>query len=266
MVSRKLSRTKYLIAAGITAAIFFSGFFLGLVVENKRVDLMDTLYKEHTVAFSSSQLQFDYLNEIIGEESCDLVFDSYHRALEDLGKTTEKLEKYSETEKINEGEFDLLKREYLLSEIKFWLLARKIKERCHVDMMPVMYFHTKKEFCPDCDEQSFILNYLKKKYGQRLLIFSFNTYDANEPMIELLKSAHDIKELPTVIIGDKKFDGFTSKDELELAICEKYVDKTDCPSPEEIAEIEEELEQEMQEDENEESEKMEIVREPISTE
>ena len=248
MVRRRMSRTKYLIAAGITAAIFFSGFFLGLVIENKRVDLMNSLYTEHTVAFTSSQLQFDYLNEIIGEESCDLIFDSYHRALEDLGKTTEKLEKYSETEKINEDEFNLLKREYLLSEIKFWLLARKIKDRCHVDMVPVMYFHTKKELCPDCDQQAFVLDYLKKKYGQRLLIFSFSTYDTSEPMIELLKSAHEITELPTVIIGDEKFDGFTARTALERTICSQYVDKSDCPESEP------------------DEEKLEIVREPIVAE
>ncbi|MBD3259519.1 hypothetical protein GF371_02700 [Candidatus Woesearchaeota archaeon] len=257
MVVRKASKTKYLIAAGITAAIFFSGFFLGLVVENKRVDLMDALYKEHTIAFSSSQLQFDYLNEIIGEESCDLVFDSYHRALEDLGKTTERLEKYSETEKINEDEFDMLQREYLLSEIKFWLLARKIKERCHVDMVPVMYFHNKKEFCPDCDEQSFILSYLKKKYGQRLLIFSFSVYETNEPMIDLLKSAHDIKEMPTIIVGEKKFDGFTGKDVLEETICERYVNKEGCPEQE--LELEDDVEAEVPED-------LEIIREPLTAE
>ncbi len=43
MLQRKISKEKYVIAAIITAAIFFMGFFLGLVVENKRVDVMSDL-------------------------------------------------------------------------------------------------------------------------------------------------------------------------------------------------------------------------------
>ncbi|MCK4669685.1 MAG: hypothetical protein KAT43_00670 [Nanoarchaeota archaeon] len=230
MLQRKISKEKYVIAAIITAAIFFMGFFLGLVVENKRVDVMSDLYQEHTVAFSSSQMQYEYLSEFTSNETCNSVFDTYYRSLEDLDKTQRRLESFSKNEKINHKQFDLLKREYLLSEIKFWLLAKKIKDQCNSDMVPLLNFHSDPKICPDCDEQSFVLNYLKKKFGQKLLIFSFNLKDINEPMVNVLKMSYNVTSLPTLIVEDLKFEGFTARDELEPAICARLTDPLEgCP-------------------------------------
>ncbi|MBW3013899.1 hypothetical protein KY335_01505 [Candidatus Woesearchaeota archaeon] len=229
MLKRKISKEKYVIAAFITAAIFFMGFFLGLVVENKRVDLMTDLYQEHTVAFSSSQMQYEYLNEFINNETCDSVFETYYTSLEDLDKTQRRLEDYSKNEKINHKQFDLLKREYLLAEVKFWLLAKKIKDKCDSNMVPLLNFHAPAEECPDCDEQSFVLSYLKKKFGQKLLIFSFNLKDINEPMVNILKLSYNVTELPTIIVDDQKFHGFSIRDDLEPAICSRLIDPIeDC--------------------------------------
>lgn len=227
MLKRKISKEKYIIAAIITAAIFFMGFFLGLVVENKRVDAMTELYQEHTVAFSSSQMQYEYLNELTSNETCETIFQTYYRSLEDLDKTQRRVEDYSRNEKINHKQFDLLKREYLLSEIKFWLLAKKIKDRCGSNMVPLLNFHAPARDCPDCDEQSFVLNYLKKKFGQKLLIFSFNLEDVNEPMVDILSLSYNVTEVPTLVVDDTKFEGFTTRDKLEPAICSRLPGNTE---------------------------------------
>ncbi len=229
IVTRSVDRRKYILAGVITLGIFLLGFLFGMVVENKRVDLGESIYKEQTVDFASSQLQFDYLSEFVSEENCGFAFDSYYNSLRELDRGSERLAEYSENERINEKEFILLRREYLLSEIKFWLLAKKIQSVCKVDMVPVLNFHSDDDECPRCGDQAFVLTYLKKKFGERVLIFSFSLKDIGEPAVSMLKTSHNITQIPTIVVNEIKFDGFTERNELEKEICNNLNDKKDCP-------------------------------------
>jgi len=228
MVERKVAKEKYIIAGIITSIIFLLGMSLGLVVENKRVDLLDTVYRDEAVRLQSSQLQYEFIQSNIDNESCAFVFDTYHQSLKALDDATVRLESYSTNEKINERQFDILKREFLLTEIRYWLLADEIKKVCDVDMVPILYFHDLKEDCPDCDAQSFILTYLKKKFGQQVLIFSFSVADTNEPMVDLLQYQFDVQQYPTVVVNKNKTDGFATKEILESQICSQLRDSKEC--------------------------------------
>ena len=225
-----MNKGLYIGAAVITAFIFFTGFFLGLVIENERVDYMDDLYREHTISFTSSQLQFEYLSEAINEDTCNAVFSSYSRSLDELGKAQEKLETYSEDEKINEEQFDLLKRDYLLTQLKFWFLAKQLKNACpDLDVASLLYFHGPAKYCSDCDSQSFVLDYLKKRYKQDVLIFSFDAIESNEPMVEILKTTYNITELPTIIVQDEVLYGKQSSQAIEGVLCKYYNSNELCP-------------------------------------
>ncbi len=219
MVKRHISKDKYVVAGIITLVIFCMGIFLGMVVENKRVDLLETVYRQEAVHFQSSQIQYDFIQSHISNSSCGFVFDAYHQSLKDLDDTTVRLEAYSTNERINSGQFDILKREFLLTEIKYWLLADQIKEVCAVDMVPILYFHDTQKACPECDGQSFVLTYLKKKFGQNVLIFSFSVSDTNEPMVELLKTEFNITQTPSVVVNNFRTSGYVSRTDLEKQIC-----------------------------------------------
>ncbi len=219
---RKISKEKYLVAALITFGVFLLGLLLGLVVESKRVSYIDGLDREQKLGYESLQLQYAFIDQLSQEKNCDAVSKTFALTVDSLESSRIKLESFDEDSSLNRHDFDLLKREYVLAQIRFWLLEKKKKELCGTESVSVLYFFTDSKTCPKCDEQSFILTYLKKRFKDKLLIFSFDSKLEGEPMINLLKSTYEIYTYPTLIIDGDKHEGFTTKYELLKIICTYY--------------------------------------------
>ncbi|MBS3118759.1 hypothetical protein J4417_03715 [Candidatus Woesearchaeota archaeon] len=229
MLQRKISKGKFIFAFLATCAIFALGLLLGLVIEGKRINYTNQAYQSHEVNFISSQLQYDYLLSLKDQTSCPTVYNGLDSNLFNLDKTREKIEIYSQDNKINQEEFELLKRQYTLEELRYWFLAGHVKEVCGKGMVRILYFYSDDETCPGCGEQGFVLNYLKKKFGQQLLIFSIDE-KMNEPLIELLKGQYNVVKYPTLIIEGAKADSdnFVAKDDLLKRICYYSEDRENC--------------------------------------
>jgi len=104
------------------------------------------------------------------------------------------------------------------------MLAKKTKEMCDYDVVTLLYFYSNDEECADCTEQSFVLTYLKKLFGDKLLIFSFNSEITEEPMIGILKTAYGLESYPALVIDDDLFTGYQSNDDLMDLICSTLTD------------------------------------------
>ncbi|MBW2984193.1 hypothetical protein KY361_03705 [Candidatus Woesearchaeota archaeon] len=226
---RKISKEKYLVAALITLGVFFLGLLLGLVIEGRRVSYIEALDREQKLGYESLQLQYAFIDQLSQEKNCDAVSKTFALTVESLESARIRLESFDEDSSLNKYDFDLLKREYVLAQIRFWLLEKKKKELCGTDSVSVLYFFTDSKACPKCDEQSFILTYLKKRFKDKLLIFSFDSKLEGEPMISLLKSTYEIYTYPTLIIDGDKYGGFKTKYELLEIICGYYKrDRPEC--------------------------------------
>ncbi len=229
MVKRKVSKTKYLVAFFITLVVFTLGLLLGLVVENKRVQMMEYGDEKQTLDFSSLQLQYQFVDLFGEERNCNALKKTFEESTKNLENARIKIEEYSKDSNINKNEFDLLKREYVLAQIRFWLHIKKTKNVCGLEHSTIFYFYT--ENCPDCSNQAYILTYLKNKLGVNLLNFAFDADFEKEPMINILKKVYDIEEYPTLIINGKKFEGLTKKETILKEICPTYKESTPdiCP-------------------------------------
>ena len=108
------------------------------------------------------------------------------------------------------------------------MLAKKTQELCGNDVVTVLYFFQDKEKCPTCDDQSFILTYLKKLMGDKLLIFSFNSNVADqEPAIMMVENQYNVTKFPTVIVNSKKLEGLTAKDKVLRDVCDNFKNSYD---------------------------------------
>lgn len=223
----KLRKQRYIVAGIITLIIFLLGFSLGLVFENKRVDYVNNVYEDNTLELTSSQVQYDYIKRLVNEEDCQVVFDIYHSSLEELDETTKRVESYAINEKINTGEFDRLKRKYVLSQLKYYMLGDDIHKTCpNLDIATVLYFYGTQADCPDCESQSFVLDYVKRKFKQASLIFAFNAEDTNERGVDLLISSFRISELPAVVVNGKVYQGLTETQTIIDDLCEGFGNDT----------------------------------------
>ncbi len=210
---RNLSKDKYVIAGAITTGVFLLGLFLGLAIEGKRVNYIESISRRQNLDFSSLQLQYAFIDQLSQEKNCLAVQKTFEQNINNLESTRIRLENFDRDAKLNKNEFDLLKNEYMLAQIRYWLLAERTRKLCETDVVSILYFFSDEKDCPDCDRQAFVLTYLKKKFKDKLLIFSFDSKYELEPMIPLLKKTFNITKYPTIVIEGKskeKFQDFDS--------------------------------------------------------
>jgi hypothetical protein len=217
---RKINKRLYLMAAVITLIIFSLGLLLGMVMEGRRVAYVQNQYREQVINFNSLQVQYLYLSTLEGKEACPAFSATLNGYIDENEKNRIRLENYLEKTSIYDREFKLLKREYLTSQMNYWILSKRTKELCDSDFVTVLYFHSPD--CDDCVDQGFVLDYLKLVFGDRLLVFAFDTDFDEEPAVSILSDAYNITETPALIIESNKFVGFQSKDEVLAEICGQY--------------------------------------------
>ena len=219
---REFNKKRYFIAALLTLSIFLLGLMLGLVIEGKRVQYIQSMNRIEKLDYSSLQLQYAYIDQLSQEKNCDAVSKTFENSIKNLITTSERLEEYEKSANINKEDFAILKREYILAQLNYWLLAKRTKEICNRDLVSILYFYSTKKECPQCEEQAFVLTYLKQQFKENLLIFALDSKYVGEPMIEMLKDQYGISKYPTLIIEDTALEGFTSKDEILKIICPLY--------------------------------------------
>jgi hypothetical protein len=221
MERRPVSKARYVAAAVITAVIFLLGMFVGLTVEGKRVNMMQDVYVEQQINFASSQMQYNYLQSS-GELNCPAVYTVFYNNIKDLDSARVRLENYRQNSKINTESFELLKREYTLEEVRYWMLAEQAQKTCKQDIVRVLYFYGTDEQCPACGKQGFVLDYLKKLFGDKILIFALDA-NLNEPMINVLMRQFNVTSFPGVVVEtDMSSNGYVDKDTLLSVVCGNF--------------------------------------------
>ncbi|MBR9683469.1 hypothetical protein GOV03_02925 [Candidatus Woesearchaeota archaeon] len=202
--------------------VFSLGLFLGLIVENERVQLIQENDQQQKIDFNSLQLQYQFIDLFGEEKNCDALEKTFEESIKNLESTRKKIEKYLEDASSNKDEFAVLKREYTLAQIQFWLLNKKTEDICQIEQATILYFYADNSQCSQCANQEFVLTYLKNEMGVHLLNFAFDAQFEDEPLIDILKNAYQVTQYPTLIIEGKKFEGLTSKEVILQEICSNY--------------------------------------------
>lgn len=219
---REFSKKRYLLTLVLTGFIFVFGLMLGLIIEGARTGYLEDISAQQTLEYNSLQLQYEFIDQLGQDGNCKAISKTFDHAVESLENARVRLEEYNQDSTLNKEEFDNLKREYALAQIRYWMLARETKELCDMELSTILYFYSTKEKCPKCEQQAFMLTYLKKKFDDRLLNFALDGDYENELMIQILKDTYDVTEFPTIIVDDKKFDGLTDKETILKEICKNY--------------------------------------------
>jgi len=216
---RKISKNKYVMAALITAGIFILGFFLGLLIEQQRVNYIEAQGEIQRLNFDSLQLQYLYVDQLSQEKNCGAVIKAFEDSVEALESARKRLETFDDDQTISDDEFLFQKREYTLAQVRYWLLNKRTGQLCDSDSVSILYFYSIDEECPQCEDQAFILNYFKGIFKQKLLVFAIDSNLEQEPLVNIMRSTYDIDKYPTLVIEDEVFHGLTSKDDILKAIC-----------------------------------------------
>ncbi|MBW2988146.1 hypothetical protein KY318_01435 [Candidatus Woesearchaeota archaeon] len=229
MVKRESYKHRYIIAGIITALIFSLGLLLGLVLDYERLQYANRVTKQQEVNFKSLQLNSVLLDEFKSKkELCSILQVSLQQVLTDLGYSLERIEEYEKESDINKEEYELILRNYLLDNIRYWLIARRGMDMCNMDMVTILYFFSE-ETCDICPTQGTLLTYYKKKYGNDLLVFPINVdLRKEEKVVPVLMGIFEIDTYPTLVINDKKYEGLVNREELGKLICASFKNASKC--------------------------------------
>ncbi len=229
MVKRELYISRYIVAGVITALIFILGLMLGLIIDYARVQYANGAGNEQDVNFKSLQVNSLLLDQFqSSSELCNVLKVSLEQVLVDLSYSLDKVTQYEKDSDINKQEYQLALRNYLLDNIRYWLYATRGNELCNMDMVTVLYFYSG-QTCDICPTQGTLLTYYKKKYGNELLVFPIDVdLRKQEKVVPVLQGIFDIKQYPTLIINNQKFEGIVNNEDLGKLICHSYKNQSKC--------------------------------------
>ena len=125
LVERKLSKRNLIIAAVLTFMFFSMGILLGVILSEKRVESLQGVAVSQKMDYESVQLQTLFLEESVGADKCLIVSKAMDSHLQTLSETGDKIEGYIQSSQVSGESYDEVKREYILAQLKYWLLAKK---------------------------------------------------------------------------------------------------------------------------------------------
>ncbi|NOR85520.1 hypothetical protein GQ473_05370, partial [archaeon] len=127
---RRIRKNKYMLAGALTIIIFTMGLMLGLLINEQKLNYIQQLSKTQNADYASLQFQFNYIEnlkntELTKEEKCDVLSATLENNLKLLSPALEKLEAYELNGDIENEDYILLKREYTIANLRYWILAEK---------------------------------------------------------------------------------------------------------------------------------------------
>ena len=223
---RKISKERYVIVAIITLLIFLLGISFGFILDNFRVKQIENEERARQLDYASLQFQYLFLTSLqeLNENgsACSALKINLEKTIKEMSKTVEELEYYKKESSLNKDRYAQLQRQYFIDNLKYWLLAKKSRKLCNIDIVTVLYFFSSKN-CDICPNQGILLTYYKKIFNDRLLIFPLDVDIKNkEPVVDLMLKTYNITVYPTIVVNGEKHTGVVPKDKLKRIICSKF--------------------------------------------
>ncbi|MEK6938931.1 MAG: conjugal transfer protein TraF [Nanoarchaeota archaeon] len=226
---RKISTDKYIIAGVITLLIFGLGLTLGMVIDNYRYNVIEEVNMEQEVRYLSLQSQYLYLTSFGSYNNCPILSGALKFTIEDLSNSLSEVIASGEETQNDDVRSNIITRRYLLDNLRYWLLAKESKDRCNLDIVPILYFYSAE--CPSCPNQGTILTHFKNLFGEQLLVFPINLdFRSQETMVEIVMNQFNITKYPTVVIDNKKYEGVVTQEQLQKIICQSLRASPNCPA------------------------------------
>lgn len=203
----EIKKYRYLFAALFTILMFTMGVLTSNLIDDTRQNALQETLEEDAADLQSKQLMMNYLDD---QKSCNLRKKGLAQIVEDYNNRLERVESYEKSSFFQAGDFQNLRRRYVLSGLEYWMFAENTKEECD-DYNPDTVLFFTEEDCTSCARQGEILSDLKRVHGEDLLVFVIYT-DIEDNMIEVLKKEYNVTSPPAVIVNQNTtYHSFTGR-------------------------------------------------------
>ncbi len=207
---RKISWRLYIVSFVLSLIIFFSGIYVGILVDNKAVEDLRTETSLLSKQLSSLQLLFYVDNST---DFC-IVYDEELRALDERIELMGYKLTYLEEEK-NVVDVDL-KKQYFLLEAQSYLLAERLINSCNKNYVLLINFYSNKD-CEKCKQFGAEILKAREATNVPVKLYSFDG-TLNSSVVEVFKNRYNISSYPTLVLNGKAYKGFKTSSEIKQLI------------------------------------------------
>lgn len=206
-----------LISLVITTMIFFAGFFLGHNLDKARIsDIVERL--EEADFQRESYITEKEFTELFNGDSCYLKAQQLNELSKNLAETGKVLTDYEVRGIFSDEEYLFLKKRYFISEVKFYIIIRELKDNCNYERDVILFFYDQNQ--RESIQQGFVLDAVVRR-AQNITILSVDRelgYDTTRALIDY----YNVTQGPTIIVNfEKKFEGFINVDKIISIISEE---------------------------------------------
>lgn len=210
---RKINWDRIMISILIMLFVFTFGIFLGyiagLLVKSTSLSLSDEI--------KNQILEIELQKEITNSYPCsEAGIDSLTDKLDYLGGLVKVLEqKYG----YSNADTKEMKKLYTLLELQHYLLVKEKISKCGKNYEVILFFYSNEpEMLGASKSMGDMISYVRRKYSF-LRVYSFDSA-INLDSLDTLKQAYNVKNYPSVVVGNVTLDRVSSSEDIE-----KYIPK-----------------------------------------
>lgn len=211
-MDREIKKYRYLFAALFTVLIFSTGLLFSNLMDDYRSSALEEEVRNDVTELESQQLQLNYLER---QDNCRTLRAGLNEILRGYNDRLDRVENFEENSLFKSDRFNDIRRQYVLSGIRYWTFAQDLREKCD-DYEPntILYFQTETGDCPGCEETGDALTRIRSTHDQTL-VFVIHT-DLEDGMVRILEEEFEIETVPTVVINEEtKLEGEITRERIE---------------------------------------------------
>ena len=215
MALKNMRKDVFITAFIMVVAIFLVGFYLGGKLDTYRISDIDELLNNVDLDIQGLEGENDFYS-IFSENSCDIYITQLSSFRKSLAKMGQKLSDYDAKKLQHEKYYNLLKRKYIVSELRFYNLKKKIDEGCPSKEPIILFFYDTVN-----NEKSLRQGYVLDNIVNKNLNISVLSFDINfdDIVVHALTDFYDINSAPTMIVNyENKIETFKSEVELRAIV------------------------------------------------
>ncbi len=198
----------YLTALVISVMLFSAGVVTGVFIMEWRNRGIEERMESLVLSAEDIAIQLAMMEN----GDCSLFPMFLDAVVKDMGRIEERIGEIENSNEINRFELDYLRKRYQILSLKYLLVLDRFGN-CVGNRSVIIYFYDNGKSCKKCEDQGIILTHLKKKYGDGVLIFSFD-HSMGLSSVSLLEKKYNVTSFPAVVVNGRTY-GYMTLPELE---------------------------------------------------
>jgi len=205
-----------------TTLIFVAGIMLGVGIDKMQgYDALSTL-QNIDLNTESYIIEKEFLNqyaiELPVEDRCTNLIGRFWSLSTEINDLRHVLILFEDKKLMSGKSYDLLVRDYFLTEIQLYMYLENFREDCDKNLKSIVFFY---DIDPESKAQGAILDSVLEERNDIFIITlksGFNdkvdSPSAKDPLFDLFEGHFEVTDTPTLIINGQKYTGIVNIDDL----------------------------------------------------